>query len=72
MKTAKRFYYMGSWTEAEVIGIGKLYLAANLLEIACRKAALYGSLSSYVHKYGRLRSAMRRCELASARITVCA
>ena len=49
----------------EMIGIGKLHLGSDLLQIFCGHSTLDGGSSSYIHKHGRLNYSVNRMEFGT-------
>ncbi len=64
MKPPKLPDYAVTGTHMKMIGIGKLYLCLNLLQVSGRHRPLNGRRGAYIHKYRGLDSPMDRLEFS--------
>ena len=65
MEAAALLHQLVAGTQVQVIGVGKLNLAADLLQILGAQGALDGTLGAHIHKYGGLDRAVGAGKLAT-------
>ena len=65
MQPAQGIYHLVGRSDMQMIGIGKLNLAADFFEILRGDAALDRTAGADIHENGRFDCAVRRCEAAA-------
>ncbi len=65
VEPAQFLYYLVPRADVEMVGVGKLYLCLNLLQILCGHGAFDGCRCAYVHKNRGLDHPVHRMEFAA-------
>ena len=64
VQTAALLHQLVAGTQVQVIGVGKLHLTADVLQVLGAQRALDGTLGAHIHKYGGLDRAVGAGEFA--------
>ena len=71
VKATHLLYQLITGSQVEMIGVGKLNLTSDILQIFCTQCTLNGALGTNIHKYRSLHRSVGACEFTATGLSLC-